>query len=202
MAQERITITIDKDLLKKVDHTINKSTIRNRSHAIEELLTEALGNIGISSAVVFLGGENLEKSYKFKIPVIIQLIEIGIDEIHLVFGEYGADFIKYFNFENIDIYYHQTEFGSGGGLAEIIDDLPNDFYIVDIEKNIPANWDKIIKYYQQYCPTLCGEFDSNGFGCFVANNKIAKYLTPDFALFNSDVVSKVNEADELIAIRQ
>jgi len=42
MAKTRLTITLDQDILKRVDSAIDGAKIRNRSHAIEYLLTSCL----------------------------------------------------------------------------------------------------------------------------------------------------------------
>ncbi|HNT29899.1 MAG TPA: sugar phosphate nucleotidyltransferase [bacterium] len=55
MERERISITLRRQLLQKVDKIVDGMKIRNRSHAIEYLLTKALGR-GISRAVILAGG--------------------------------------------------------------------------------------------------------------------------------------------------
>ena len=40
--KERLTITVDKELLDKVDKIVDGVNIRNRSHAIEYLIRSAL----------------------------------------------------------------------------------------------------------------------------------------------------------------
>ena len=54
MPKTRLTITLDEDILKRVDAAIDGSKIRNRSHAIEFLLTSCL--IPQSSKVLILAG--------------------------------------------------------------------------------------------------------------------------------------------------
>ena len=44
MTKERITITIDKELLKWVDVKIREKIFANRSHALEFLITEKIKN--------------------------------------------------------------------------------------------------------------------------------------------------------------
>lgn len=68
MDRERLTITIKKDLLKKIDKKIDKKIIRNRSHAIEFFLTQAMGP-KINKAVILAGGECIKiKPFTYKIP--------------------------------------------------------------------------------------------------------------------------------------
>ncbi len=42
MSRDRLTITLDEDLLTAVDSTIDGSSVRNRSHAIEHLIRQGL----------------------------------------------------------------------------------------------------------------------------------------------------------------
>ena len=52
---ERITITIKKELLGRIDKSIDKNNVRNRSHAIERLIVKALGKTGIETALLLAG---------------------------------------------------------------------------------------------------------------------------------------------------
>jgi len=54
--KERVTLTLERDILEKVDKTINKADVKNRSHAIELLLAKALGGNRPSKAVILAGG--------------------------------------------------------------------------------------------------------------------------------------------------
>ncbi len=54
--KERLTITLDKDILQSLDATIDGVTIRNRSHAIERLLDMALMHSNPRKAVLLAGG--------------------------------------------------------------------------------------------------------------------------------------------------
>lgn len=55
MPKTRLTITLSQDLLDRVDALINKKTIRNRSHAIEEILAANLKPT-ITTAIILAGG--------------------------------------------------------------------------------------------------------------------------------------------------
>lgn len=52
----RLTITLSRDLLRKVDSLIDGHTIRNRSHSIESLVKKSLSS-QITTAVVLAGGK-------------------------------------------------------------------------------------------------------------------------------------------------
>lgn len=110
MDRERITITIKKDLLKKVDQTIDKIQVRNRSHAIEALITQAIGS-PISKAVILAGGSGAKlrpltiETPKSLIPVhdrpvleyLIELLKSSnICDITIALGHLGEKIKSHF----------------------------------------------------------------------------------------------------------
>jgi len=68
MPKTRLTITLKKDLLDQVDRVIDDSRIRNRSHAIEYLLSKSLAS-KISKAVILAGGKGLKmRPFTYEMP--------------------------------------------------------------------------------------------------------------------------------------
>lgn len=55
--KERVTLTIEANLLRQIDSTVNGSTIRNRSHAVEMLLREAMKGEMPAHGVILAGGD-------------------------------------------------------------------------------------------------------------------------------------------------
>ncbi len=55
--KERITITLDKDLIGQIDKRVDGLDIKNRSQEIENLLSESLGTNIPSKAVLLVGGK-------------------------------------------------------------------------------------------------------------------------------------------------
>ncbi|MGM5480630.1 MAG: nucleotidyltransferase family protein [Nanobdellota archaeon] len=55
--KDRITITIDQKLLSSLDKQIDGVLIKNRSHAIESVLSKTLGRQSISQAIILAGGK-------------------------------------------------------------------------------------------------------------------------------------------------
>jgi mannose-1-phosphate guanylyltransferase len=54
--KERITITVDDNLLKEVDNMVDEHSIKNRSHAIELLIGKSLRKNILSKAILLAGG--------------------------------------------------------------------------------------------------------------------------------------------------
>lgn len=98
----RITITLRKDLLPLLDNFIDGEKIRNRSHAIEFLVSQKLG-LGIRKALILAGDldptspEPLARIHNR--PVILYLIDqlksFGINDIILVIDETGKPIKDY-----------------------------------------------------------------------------------------------------------
>lgn len=60
--KERVTLTIEKELLRKVDSTIDNEHIKNRSHAVELLLRKTLRGQAPSTAIILAGGKDMEEN--------------------------------------------------------------------------------------------------------------------------------------------
>ncbi len=55
--KERVTLTIERDILQKVDQMVDRSRIKNRSHAVELLLIKSIGGNRPSKALILAGGK-------------------------------------------------------------------------------------------------------------------------------------------------
>jgi NDP-sugar pyrophosphorylase family protein len=55
--KERVTITLEQDILQDVDKSIDSANVKNRSHAIELLLKKALGKRCPKKAIILCGGK-------------------------------------------------------------------------------------------------------------------------------------------------
>jgi NDP-sugar pyrophosphorylase family protein len=55
--KERITLTIERDILEKIDGKVDGSVIKNRSHAVELMLIKAMSSNRLRKGVILAGGE-------------------------------------------------------------------------------------------------------------------------------------------------
>ncbi|MFB6115813.1 MAG: sugar phosphate nucleotidyltransferase [Candidatus Nanohalobium sp.] len=90
MAKQRISLTLEEDLLEKVDAEADRKDL-NRSQMMENIVTEYLSSQGLDTAVVFCGGEEAQsmEMYEGK-PVLSHILDHlsseGIDRVILLTG--------------------------------------------------------------------------------------------------------------------
>lgn len=95
MDRDRLTITMRKDILKKVDSLVDGSTIRNRSHAIETLITRAI-TPKVDTCIILAGGEGIKlRPLTYELPK--SLIPIGGKPL----VEYTVEMLKKAEIRNI-----------------------------------------------------------------------------------------------------
>ncbi|MGC9099218.1 MAG: sugar phosphate nucleotidyltransferase [Candidatus Micrarchaeia archaeon] len=107
--KDRLTITIDRKILEKIDATIDGINVRNRSHAIEHLLEAALNKNAPRKAVILAGGTIIKgpNGYVPKPMLLLNgkpiieytfemLLRNGINEAIILAGEKGELITSYF----------------------------------------------------------------------------------------------------------
>jgi mannose-1-phosphate guanylyltransferase len=108
--KDRITITLDKQILQKIDKLVKKDSFRNRSHAIEDLIEKSL-TPKISQAVILAAGKGVRwRPLTYEIPkalipikgkpvlehILDSLKEYDIKNVCLVIGSLGDQIKEYF----------------------------------------------------------------------------------------------------------
>lgn len=110
--RKKLTVTIKKELFKKIDEVIDGRKIRNRSHATEFLIESGLGIGKIKKAIVLVGGEGTRlRPFTYELPkallpihgkpmvlhVLEQLKLHGVTDIILAIGYKGDKIQEYFS---------------------------------------------------------------------------------------------------------
>lgn len=110
MDRERVTITLRQDLLKKIDRLVDGVRVRNRSHAVEGILSRNLG-VQPRTAVILAGGRGLKmRPFTDEMPksmfpvhdkpilehILLQLRDQGIQRVILLLGHLGEKIERYF----------------------------------------------------------------------------------------------------------
>lgn len=169
MRRERITITIKKGLLEQVDKIVDGEKIRNRSAAIEYLLSKYF-TPKITQAVILAGGKGKKlRPYTLEVPkslllikgkpileyIILSLKKSNIEEIIICTGYKGEKIKEYFgNGENwgIKIIYSQEKkpLLTGGALIKAKPLIENKTFLLvhgDIVTNL--NFTDLINFHKQ-----------------------------------------------------
>jgi NDP-sugar pyrophosphorylase family protein len=151
-SKARLTITLDKDLLRQVDKMIDHVTIRNRSHAIESILRESL-NPTVSTAVILAGGNLTSNSHPALLPIddkelifitLEHLANYGIRRIFLLSGNSEPEFQDVLGDNdvfgvNIIFAHEEQPLGTAGAVKAIENQLDHEPFLVihaDILTNI------------------------------------------------------------------
>ena len=204
MDRDRLTITLRTDLLKRLDGVIDGVKIRNRSHAIEFLLSESL-TPKVTQAVILAGGQGVKlRPLTYEVPktlipvagkavieyAIIQLREAGVRDIILAIGHLGDKIKETFgNGRALGVsiaYSVETQpLGSAGALRNagaLLQDKP--FLVLNGDILTKINLSEIIAFHQEdkYVATiaLSTEPDTKGYGvASLRGERIVSFLKQD-----------------------
>lgn len=94
--KERVTLTLDTDVLKQVDALVDGHTIKNRSHAVELFLLRSLGNKKPKKALILAGG----KGSRLK-PITDEIPKPLIPLQEKPIMQHTIDLFKKFNIKDI-----------------------------------------------------------------------------------------------------
>ena len=147
MKRKRLTITLSKDVLSGLDSFIDGDKIRNRSHAIELILSEKLKSKPLTKAIILGGGAKINFKNKLISKLLLPLkgetllehnIEFlkknGIKEIIFSLGEFGEDIrekIKDGSQYGIKVVYFERDRGNAEILKKAESLLDNTFLMMN-----------------------------------------------------------------------
>lgn len=202
MSRERITISIHKDLLKQIDQVIDGTKIRNRSHAIESLASEALCLDQIKDAIVMAGGQDATKNISAIKDSLLRLKKIGLKEVIIAVG-FLADKIKK-ELKNgqdfgLKIDYLEKGEGTGGALLSLKKALKNTFIVVNLDKNIDLDYKTLTDFHKLNSKTATVATDDikKFNGIYILEPKIFEYIPKGFSMLEEDVFPKLNKDNSL-----
>ena len=204
MDRERLTITLRGDLLKQLDDIIDGVQIRNRSHAIEYLLSQSLAP-KVSQAVILAGGKGVKmRPLTYEVPkalipvsgkpAIVYAIEMlrdaGVRDIIIAIGHLGnkikeelGNGKKY----GVSIHYSEetTPLGNAGALRNASSLLQKKPFIVmngDVLTGI--NLSDLVAFHQEdkfiATMSLSTEPNTKGYGvALLRGEKIVGFMKQD-----------------------
>ncbi len=204
MTRERVTISIQDSLVKKIDSLIDKQLVRNRSHAIESILKKGLQSDQIIDAVVFLGGSGARAHLAYLQKPLRELSKVGITTIHVVQGEYGKDLstdITAFNLK-AQLIFHPTTLGSGGGLRAMASQLAERFAFINLTSELDLDWERVIAYHLRYhaLVTMMTIDSQTLSGGGIMEKTIASKIGKGFSVLEKDVLPQLVETGDVIIV--
>ncbi|HIJ99122.1 TPA: NTP transferase domain-containing protein [archaeon] len=151
MPKDRITITLEKELLKKLDTLVDGRDIRSRSHAIERALFSHLEEGKVKQALILAGGEGTRlRPFTYEIPkplipikgkpmlehIINHLLAYGVKNFILSVGYMSEKIISHFGDGkklgvHIDYVIEKERLGTAGPLRLAKDLLEEDFLMLN-----------------------------------------------------------------------
>lgn len=167
--KERISLTIDHDLLKRVDNLVDGQEVKNRSHAVEMLLSRALGIHAPRIAIILAGGKGTRlRPLTYEIPKALIPIQSktltehvldlfkrhGITEIILSVGhlrekikEHFGDGTKY----GVHVTYVEEDeaLGTAGPLRLCRDQLTDSFIVSNGDELKDINLEEMYQFHRQ-----------------------------------------------------
>ncbi len=150
---ERVTITLKHDILKRLDKMVDKRNVRNRSHAIEVLLSKAFSKTDIETALILAGGEGVNlrpityEMPKAMIPIngrpilehqIEMLKKYDIRNMVISVGHMKEKVMEHFGNGsrfgvNIEYISEDKPFGTAGCILPAMDFIRSDFIMINVD---------------------------------------------------------------------
>lgn len=203
MARERITISVNKDLLKQIDRTIDGTKIRNRSHAFESLVSEALGLNSIKDAIVMAGGEDAMRNITAIKDSLLRLKKLGIKEVIIAVGYLAGSIKKELkNGESfgLKIDYLEKGEGTGGALLPLKKALKNTFIVINIDQKVDIDYNMLVDFHKTGLKTATVATDNikKFKGIYVLEPGIFEYIPNGFSMLEEDVFPKLHKDNSLL----
>lgn len=200
MERERITISIKKDLLSKIDSRIDGLRMRNRSHAIEIIVSESFGIGQIDTAVIMAGGKGALKLIPVIEDSLKKLADLGIHKVYIAVG-YLGDKIKQ-NLSgnyNVEIEFIEGGEGTAGSLNLIKKQVKKTFMIVNIDQIFDLELKKIVDLHNKHLPVLTlASTNQNMKGIYIAETEIFDFIEDGFSMLEEDIFPKLSEKNKLL----
>ncbi|MCX6815418.1 MAG: sugar phosphate nucleotidyltransferase [Candidatus Aenigmarchaeota archaeon] len=166
---KRVTITVKQDLLRKLDRMIDRQHVKNRSHAVEQLIIRGLSKTDLDTAIIMAGGDGARLrpiTYEIPKPLIPvkgrpvlehqlnMLKNYDIRNVTLAVGENYEKIKEYFGNGNkfgINIEYlvEQRSMGNVGALSLIKNKIKNTFIVLNVDALINPDISEMYTFHKK-----------------------------------------------------
>ena len=193
MMKERVTLTIEKELLDRIDEKVDGTEFKNRSHVVELLLLKALSSNRPRKAIILAGGDSKEPKFMFTVkdkPLLEWNIELlknhGVKEIMLCINKNSDNIKNYFGDGtkfSIKISYYEENFplGTAGSIKAVQDFVKETTIICNADELKNIDLDDMYEFHKLNNKTctiaLTTVSDPSKFGVALLNgNRIVTFI--------------------------
>ena len=200
----RVTISISKDIANEIDELVDGVKIRNRSHAIETLVTDSLDLVQIKQAVILAGGDQALK----RLPAIEKMLQLlknqGIYEATVAVGYLGEKIKRQLgdgSERGLKIQYIESELGTGGALYQLKSKLKRPFLVVNVDHPMNIDLKSLIKFHRENQPivTIATHSLRELSGVYVMEPKIFSFIAPGFCMLEDTVFHEIARQGKLLS---
>jgi NDP-sugar pyrophosphorylase family protein len=200
----RVTISLTKEIATLIDETVDGSRIRNRSHAIETLVTESLHVAQIRQAVILAGGEQALKRVRAYQQMLKTFRENGIYEVTVAVGFLGEKLKSQLGTGEeygMKISYAQSELGTGGALLQLRNRLGKQcFLVANIDRPVELDLKNLIKFHREHGPlvTIATRTLTELTGVYVMDAKVFQHIPAGFCMLEDTVFHEMTKQGKLL----
>lgn len=202
MSKERITISIDQNLLKKIDQQVDGMKIRNRSHAFECFISSALGLDNIKDAIVMAGGKDALKNIHDIKDALLRLKKFGVSEVIVAVG-YLADKIKKElgggKEFGLKLSFLASGEGTGGSLFLLKKAIKKTFIVVNLDHLINADYEMLFDFHttSDKVVTIATDNIDSYKGVYIIEPTVFNYMKKGFSMLEEDVFPQLLKENNL-----
>lgn len=161
----RITITINRDILKRIDNMVDGRQIRNRSHAIESLIGKALSKSSVGTVIILAGGLGAKlrpityELPKAMIPVhgrpilehqIAMFRKNGINDVIVSLGHMHEKVQEHFGGAHLTYLIEKKPLGTAGALYAAKDFIKDTLVVCNGDTLLNPNMAEIVDFHKKH----------------------------------------------------
>lgn len=199
----RVTISLSRDVAAKIDELVDGIRIRNRSHAIETLVTDSLELDQVHQAVILAGGEQAPKRLPAIEKMLQTLKQFGIFDIIVAVGYLGEKIKQQLgdgSAYGMHITYSESELGTGGALLQLKSRLKKTFIVANVDEPVEIDLKNLLKFHRAHQPlaTIATRSLKELGGVYIIEPKLLSAIPQGFCMLEDTVFDEITRQGKLL----